>query len=93
MRVFVSDQDMNHATVASAAMTVDLPVNAVGNLTNSAITGLTSGKGYYFRIGLIDEAGNLVQHFPDMTGLSSSDANCMAPSPDPVNCVYAAIPK
>lgn len=91
-RVFVSDSSMLKANTNEAILRVDLPVSADGTgLTKSKIVGLVNGKIYFFRIGLLDDAGNLIQYIPDMTNLTASHPECVGMGAG-ITCPFAAVP-
>lgn len=91
VRVFNSSEGLATATVESPSST-DLNITTDGtNLERNVVTaGLSNNTTYIFRIAMVDEAGNVVQFFPD----AGADASC--DDADPVNrrsCPWAATPE
>lgn len=95
VRVFRSDVSMAKAVPGDGLETADLSIVDDGaNLSDSIVDGLVNGTAYAFRIGLIDEAGNIVQFFPtnpvgggstcDNTPLDTSGACAYVATPDEV---------
>ena len=82
VRVFASNAAMAKATAASSSAITDFVLKP-GNIQ---VNGLHSGSVYYFRLGLVDEANNLVQYYP---GLNDLPAGCtQGPS---FLCPFAAL--
>jgi len=85
VRVFIGETNMTDAVPGSFAPQ-DLAVIEDGNtLQNNVVDGLENGKEYWFRVGLVDEANNLVQFFPPPG--TNTDGDC-----DTASCKYSATP-
>lgn len=89
VRVFSSINNMTEATPGSGLDYQDLPIVANSlTLDNSIVDGLTNGQRTWFRIGIVDEAGNVALLFPDANAEScdtGGDAQCKyAATPDEV---------
>jgi hypothetical protein len=87
IRVFHSEAGLVGANVDSADQK-DIPVDDDGTLNGNQIRSLENNKTYVFRVGLVDEAGNLVQLYP----ATGADATCDAGTPF-TNCPWAATPE
>ncbi|MGE0526973.1 MAG: CFI-box-CTERM domain-containing protein [Bdellovibrionales bacterium] len=91
-RFFISDQNLTQAHAESGLAPEDLEIVDGGDeLTNNIISGLENGTTYTLRVGLVDEANNVVQYFPaagaypDCESTPVNDANCpFAVTPDEV---------
>lgn len=89
VRMFISDTDLATANSTQAPLE-DADINIIDNgdnLERNIVDGLENDKRYFFRLALVDEAENVVQHFPD----TSADASCTL-STAPADCAYDAIP-
>ncbi len=95
MRVYVSDTSLSDATPGDNKLeSQDLPVAGEGtevDLTNSIVDGLENGQLYFFRIALIDDAGNVVQFFPDLV-LEDAAAELACNGNPSAECPYSATP-
>lgn len=88
VRVFMSDTNMNHAAPGLGLEPVDLPLTESGDrLALNVIDGLEGGKPYAFRLGLLDEANNVVQFIP-----SFMTESCDLSPLDPATCSFATTP-
>lgn len=88
MRVFASEEDMDHANYDSAVKTLEMTLDGSGRaFTVNEIKGLVNGTLYFFRAATVDEAGNLVQFLPNPRDLPQS---CVTSPSD--HCPYAATP-
>lgn len=84
VRVFIGENNMTEATPNSGLQPAELPVVEDGNtLDNNIVDNLENNKTYWFRIGLVDKANNMVQMFPP-AGTESCDTG--------LPCSYAATP-
>lgn len=89
LRVFISDVNMDDATAASGFEPQDVKIVEDGTTVERPIVdGLDNDKLYFFRIALVDEASNLVQHYPAASGL---DASCTT-NPGTSSCPFSATP-
>jgi hypothetical protein len=89
----------NHLDDADAANT-SIPI---GNLTVSSdasgldqdfMTGVTNGTPYYVRLAMQDQAGNIVQYYPDGKGTDQNGTphpECFGASPT-LACPFAVVP-
>lgn len=88
VRIFSSDVSMDDAVPGGGLETEDLPVVDNGdNLERNVFSGLTNGTTYAFRIGLVDEANNVVQFYPP-----DNSGTCDAVPFNNSNCKYIATP-
>lgn len=89
LRVFISDVNINDATAASGFEPQDVAIVDDGTTVEKPIVdGLENDKLYFFRLALVDEASNLVQHYPGLSGL---DASCTS-TPGTADCPFSATP-
>lgn len=89
VRVFASNIGLEKANLIEASRIVDLELAPDGSgLIDNKIDGLQNGTAYVFRIVMLDEAENMVLHFP----APSADATCDAGAPF-VGCPWAATPE
>lgn len=66
VRVFYSTTNITEATPASSSYE-DLNVDTSGGISPVKVEGLTNGVRYFFRLGMVDQAGNIVLLYPDGT--------------------------
>ncbi|MGE4133727.1 MAG: CFI-box-CTERM domain-containing protein [Bdellovibrionales bacterium] len=97
VRIFRSTESLASATPESADNS-DVDVVENGNtLSNNTVTGLDNGTTYVFRVGLIDEANNVVLFFPGVPA-AAPDTDCDSKSTTDSNgspfgsCPYKATP-
>lgn len=64
VRVFMSPYNMTDATPGSGLSPVDLKITPRGTIPNSTITPLMNGQRMFIRVGMVDEAGNVISMFP-----------------------------
>lgn len=90
VRVWISDTGAAAAGPTSTISPEDLNIeDDTGNLENDKVTGLENGTTYFFRVALIDEAGNIVQHFPSAADATASGCDSNPPAS---TCKWAASP-
>lgn len=93
VRVYVSDKNMDNATAIGAFKTQDLTVTSgADTLDQDFIDDLDNGKGYFFRVAMVDQGGNAVQFFPDITDLQASNPECFGAGANAALCPYGVIP-
>jgi hypothetical protein len=59
------------------------------------VDGLTNGTPYYLRLGMVDEAGNIVQYYPDRLGTDQNGVahpECFGAAANALTCPFAATP-
>ena len=89
VRVFYSKTNLTDATPLSESK--DLAVTDDGeSLSKNIVSGLSNGMLYFFRLGMLDEAGNVVQLSPDPTDQDAADPSCTSSASSA--CKYSATP-
>lgn len=77
VRVFISDKSMEEARPYAGLIHEDLQVkDDSSGLITSVVGGLDNNKKYFFRIGLLDEAQNIVQMFPNADACADKSKPC-----------------
>jgi len=89
VRVYVSDQSLAKANIGEALVTQNFPLDVMGMLNSPVITGLTNGTTYFFRVALVDNAGNVVLNFPGDVSATHPECNA-APG---TGCPWAVAPE
>ena len=95
VRVFVAETNLTDANPHAASKTQDLPVTDDGaSLAKNIVDGLSNGTRYYFRLGMLDEAQNVVMMSPDPANdTDAANAECTTPSGGTSSsCKYSAAP-
>ncbi len=91
LRVFIDDAKLDNAYPKGLTLSPgsdDLGIDSTTNeLTAHTVKNLENGKVYFFRIAIVDNAGNVLQYFPPYTG---NDPTCNDGTG--TNCPYAATP-
>lgn len=92
VRVYMSDTSMADAAPGRPGLSPeDLPIIEDGaTLKNNIVDGLTNGTAYAFRIGIVDDANNVVLFFPPNP--VGSGTSCDSTPLDGSNCRYIASP-
>ncbi len=98
VRVFITDTKLDDAHPRGLTLspgTEDLGIDTTTNeLIEHKINDLANGTRYYFRIAIVDNAGNIVQYFPDIG--AATDASCNDGTGQdgvtPIACPYSAVP-
>lgn len=95
LRVFVSSINYTNALPTAAEQEVDLNLNDSGDVIDRRVKGLENGKGYFIRVGTVDNANN-VDAITSNTNLLSSASDCgadLSAAPTAaMNCAYYAKP-
>jgi len=94
MRVFVSKTDLASALPSSNDGTQDVGIENNGDqLSQDYIDNVDNGTTYFVRIGITDQAANLVQLFPDNDPTTGNKSSCFTSSGlNPQTCIYAVTP-
>jgi hypothetical protein len=95
VRVFVSETNLPDANPQAATKTQDLPVSDDGaSLAKNIVDGLDNGTRYFFRLGMVDEAQNVVMYSPDPTvDTDAANTDCSSPPAGDTNgCKYSVKP-
>ncbi len=95
LRVFLSSINYDQALPTLAEQEVDLSMNDDGVLSDRRVKGLENGRGYFLRVGVVDNANNVDAVTSDVNILSS-ESDCvlaLTAAPDAtMNCLYYAKP-
>ena len=97
MRVYISDENITKAVYNTTLEPVNISItDEGGTLDNNVVDGLENDVRYFFRIAMVDQAGNVVQHFPTDAeadaACGSNGACCTVNTAASKFCPYSATP-
>jgi hypothetical protein len=87
VRIYASEQGMSQAAPGSGMSPVDRTLLNDNSLAHNYFDGLTNGRPYWFRIGLVDEANNVGYFWPPVSYVDPNGHNC-----DIESCIFTQTP-
>jgi hypothetical protein len=97
VKMFLSDKNLDSANATIAfdpEGSLDVTANS-SDINDGFVDGVHNGTAYYVRLAMQDQAGNIIQYYPDAQGhdaKGNAHPECFGATPDPKVCPFAVIP-